>query len=130
MHSLFLVDELCTYRDLEEREEAGTVQEHLLLNSLLGNERVLCCEPACEHSPFASCSAHLQLRWYGLRSMFMSDIDKLPLKTQWIIASAAPVPILFSFSSCFQDSNVVPSLCVCRYAYECYVGCMFWEGFI
>lgn len=78
----------------EERVEADTDREQLLLNSLFGNETFLCSDPACEHSPFTLCIAHLQLRWYGLRSMSMSHIDTLPSKTHRNIMSATPVAIL------------------------------------
>lgn len=87
-------DELCTRERWEERVEADTEREQLLQNSPFGNEAFLCSDPACEHSPFTLCSAQLQLRWYGLRSMSMSHIDKLPSKTHRNIMSAAPVAIL------------------------------------
>lgn len=83
----------------------------------MGNEILLCWEQLLEQTPFNLCSAQLQLRWYGLRSISMSCMDKHPSKTCRSIMSAAPVAILSSLSYPFLSP-----LWVCEYWLCAFVG--------
>lgn len=82
--------------DWEENLEAFMDNEQSSHDCFLEYEISFFWEQALEQTPFNLCIAQLQLRWYGLRSISMSDIDMLPSKTHRSIASAAPAAILYT----------------------------------
>lgn len=96
--SLFLLDDKSQRREgwEEDLEAAMDKEEQSVQECFLGNEIFLGWEEQAlmEKTSFNLCSAQLQWRWYGLRSISMSCIDKLPSKTHRSIISASPVAIL------------------------------------
>ena len=87
--------------------------------SLFRNETFPCFEAEWEHLPFSLCNAHLQSRWYGLRSMSFSDIDRLPSNTHPNINSAATV-----------DISLLPRFLMSFQRRVCWNCCMFLKEFI
>jgi hypothetical protein len=95
--SLFLLDKSPRRERWEEDFEAAMDKgQQSVHECFLGNETFLWWGHALKEKPFNLCSWQLQLRWYGLRSISMSCIDKHPSKTQRSIISAATVVILSS----------------------------------
>jgi hypothetical protein len=93
---MFCIDESSAVEDGEESLEVAMDKGWSLRTCFLGNDILLCLGQASEQISFNLWSAHLQLRWYGLRLISMSFNDILPLKIHLSIISAAPVAILSS----------------------------------
>lgn len=64
------------------------------------------------NAPFDLCSAQQQLRWYGLLSISVSCIDKLPSNAHRSITLAATVVIVLILPPPLSLSNVFVGLCV------------------
>jgi len=114
--SLFLLDKSPRRERWEEDLEADMDKEQQSVQEcFLGNETFLWWEEQAlmEETSFNLCRAQLQLRWYGLRSISMSCIDKLPWKTHRSIISTAPVAILCFSLFLFPSSEYSPSVMMC-----------------
>lgn len=103
--SIFLPGKSQTTEDCEEILEAVMDTEQSLHDCFLGNAIFPCWKQAVGCATFDLCSAQLQLRWYGLRSISISYIDKLPSNTHWSIIWPDAAAIVLMISS-FLNLNV------------------------
>ena len=86
-------------RDCDEILGELRFMEQSLHDPFLENATFPCRKHAAGRESFGLCSAQLQLRWYGLLSISISDIDKQLSKAQWSIMwlAAASIALLLSF---------------------------------